>query len=241
MNETINVLKNHTSIRKFNNIEITELEENEIIECAMRGATAGGMMLYSIIKIKDKTTLEKLSVLCDDQPFIKDCGLGLVFLVDTNKYEKYFEYSGIKNTHKDYTGATSADFVLGVQDAVIAAQNSVICAESLDIGTCYIGDIVENIEEIQKLLNLPYGTMPISFVVFGKYDTKPKLRERFSKEFVVFEEKYQDIDEEFLNKMFEKEEHTLDFANITYNRKMGASFFKEMIRSCDLYIKQWLK
>lgn len=240
MNDTINVIKNHTTIRKFNDLKITESEEHEILDCALRGATAGNMMLYSIIKIKDENTLYKLSVLCDNQPFIKNCGFGLVFLIDTNKYEKYFEYRGIKKQYKDYKGATSADFILGVQDAVISAQNAVVCAESMDIGTCYIGDIVENKEEIQKLLNLPFGTMPISFVVFGKFDTKPKLRQRFSKEFVVFDEKYPNIDENFINKMFEKEEKsTPDFADKIFNRKMGASFFKEMIRSCDLYIKQW--
>ena len=58
-------------------------------------------------------------------------------------------------------------FCDAAQDAVIAAQTAVIAAEAVGLGSCYIGDIVENAEEVGELLGLPAHTMPLSMLVFG--------------------------------------------------------------------------
>lgn len=239
MNETIDVIKNHSTIRKFNNEKITEQEEREIIQSSLRGASVGNMMMYSIIKIRDKDLLKKLSVLCDNQSFVADSDLGLIFLIDTLKYETYFKQRGMEQ--RGYKGATNAEFILGAQDCMIAAQNAVIASESMGIGTCYIGDIVENEKDIKQLLNLPKGVMPLSFVVFGKYDVKPKLRDRFDEQFVVFKNEYPALDEDFINKMFEKKEMVdSEFGEKLFSRKMGSPFFKNMIESVNEYMKDWL-
>ena len=52
-------------------------------------------------------------------------------------------------------------------DALIAAQTAVIAAESLGIGTCYIGDIMENYEEHEELFGLPKYVFPIRLICFG--------------------------------------------------------------------------
>lgn len=241
MNEIIESIKSHVSIRKFNEIKITEEQVNSIIEAAMRGATAGNMMYYSIIKIQSKEILSKLAKSCDDQPFIADASLGLLFVVDNCKWHKYFLNRHINETFTNYSGPVINDFITGVQDAMIAAQNAVIAAESLGIGTCYIGDIMENYEFHKDLFNLPKYTMPATLVVMGNYDVKPKMRERFDKQFIVFDDKYPDVNDDFINKMFSpSEKNNSDFAKKFYARKVNAPFFKEMIRSIKLYLNDWI-
>ena len=242
MNTTIELLKNHTSIRKFNEQAITSEEEEAILACAMQGATAGNMMLYHIIVIRDQALLEALGDSCDHQPFIGTAQLGLLFVVDTYKWAKFFESRGVKDQGKPYGGPELPDMVLGMQDAMIAAQNSVVAAESLGIGTCYIGDIIEHIELHKDMFNLPMYTMPATLVVMGKYDYKPKVRPRFAKEFVVTDNTYPQVDKGFIDRMFQKTESKKDdFAQTFYSRKIEADFFKEMIRSIKLYIGQWME
>lgn len=241
MNEVINLLKIHTTIRKFNGDSITDEEIRNITDAAIRGATAGNMAAYSIVKIKSKDTLQKLSVSCDNQPFIANADLALLFVADNYKWHKYFEKRNITEAFPDYTGPSISDFMLGVEDAMIAAQNAVIAAESLGIGTCYIGDIMEQYECHKELFNLPEYTMPIALVIMGKYDIKPQLRERFDKEYLVFEETYPLITDDFINNMFLAEESKdKDFVKKFYARKMDAPFFKEMIRSIKKYINEWI-
>lgn len=242
MNEVIKLLKSHTSIRKFNEISITDEQIQHIIEAAIRGASAGNMMSYSIIKIQSKNTLSKLAKSCDNQPFIKDADLALLFVADNYKWHKYFEQRGVSETFIDYKGPCISDFMLGVEDAMIAAQNAVIAAESLGIGTCYIGDIMENYEYHKELFNLPEYTMPVALIVMGNYDNKPQIRERFDSSFVVFDETYPSITNKFINNMFSKQEsNDADFAKKFYKRKMDAPFHKEMIRSIKLYMDEWEK
>ncbi len=237
MNEVTKSIKEHRSIRSFNDVKITDEQINEILACGMRGATAGNMMLYSIIKIQDKESLEWLSVKCDNQKFIASAQFALVFLADANKFYSFFKERKVVN----YEEPSIADFMLANQDCMIAAQNCVIAAESMGIGTCYIGDIMENYEDIKDGLNLPKNVMPITMVVFGNYDNTPPLRDRFDKEFVVFDEVYPNIDRDFINKMFEREEkNKLNFAQAFFDRKINSEFFAEMKRTIKLYINEWL-
>ncbi|WP_312811505.1 nitroreductase family protein [Sedimentibacter sp.] len=240
MNEVIELLKSHTSIRKFNETKITDEHVRHIVDSAMHGATAGNMMAYSIIKIRSKETLSKLAKSCDNQPFIESADLALLFVTDSYKWHRFFEQRNINEAFPDYKGPCISDFMLGIQDGMIAAQNAVIAAESLGIGTCYIGDIMENYEYHKELFNLPEYTMPITLIVMGNYDTKPQIRERFDKSCVVFDETYPTISEEFINNMFLKNESKdSDFAVKFYKRKIDAPFFKEMIRSIKKYINEW--
>ncbi|MDD2215442.1 MAG: nitroreductase family protein [Eubacteriales bacterium] len=242
MNEVIQQLMDHVSIRKFNDKKIAPEDINTILNAAMRGATAGNMMSYSIIKIQSEETLRKLAKSCDDQPFISDASLALLFVVDNYKWHCLFEQRGIPDIFSNYNGPIINDMIIGMQDAMIAAQNAVLAAESLGIGTCYIGDIMEHYEYHKELFCLPQYTMPATLVVMGYYDGKPKLRPRFDTSFVVFDEEYPKIDDNFINDMFyEKEKDTPDFAEKFYKRKMNAYFFIEMRRSLYLYFKQWDK
>lgn len=240
MNATIKLLKAHTSIRKFNDQPVTTEQEQSIIASAMRGATSGNMMLYSIIKIRSKDTLLNLAKSCDDQLFIEKASLALLFVLDSSKWTRLFENRHIKEDFPEYSGPTISDFIFGMQDSMIAAQNAVIAAESMGIGTCYIGDIMENYEYHKELFRLPKYVMPATLVVFGHYDSKPERRERFDEECVVFNEVYPIIEQSFIDHMFEgKELINPDFAKNFYARKIDAPFYNELIRSIECYLKEW--
>lgn len=248
MNEIIDLINKRASVRKFNDKPIANEIMDLIVNSAMRAPTAGNMMMYSIIKVKDKEILEALSKSCDNQPFIKDSDTALIFVVDLSKWHRYFLLNGVKefaeSTNRLYDGPTIADFMLGVNDAMAAAQNAVIAAESFGIGNCYIGDIMENVEYHRELLNLPKYVFPAAMLVFGYTDQYPKARERFDKKYVVFDNVYQELDDQDIGEMFsikEKASHPSfeNFAQAFYNRKIGTEFFTEMNRSIKVALKDW--
>jgi nitroreductase len=253
-NEVINVIENRMSLRKYSQKPINEEQLDLIINAAMRAPTAGNMMLYSIIVIKNKETLEILSKTCDNQPFIATADSALIFVADFQKWNEYFILSGIneyeKKRNSEYKKPSKADLMLAISDALIAAQNSVIAAESMNIGSCYIGDIMENFEVHRDLFNLPQYTFPIGMITLGYYEEgyKKIKRERFDKKFVVFNEKYPEIDSKFIKEMFKPYDlkfnpnntvGALNFAQQFYARKNGAEFFKEMKRSVNLMLEAW--
>lgn len=240
MNDTIQTILNHTSIRKFNDQVIEAAEADAIIEAAMRGASAGNMMLYSLIDIRSKETLEKLSHWCDDQPFIADAKLALLVVVDAYKWDLLYKANQL-DALEGYDCPTAADLALGMQDAMIAAQNAVVAAESMGIGTCYIGDIMENKEIISDYFGLPKYTMPATLIVFGRYDHKPQLRPRFSKEFIVFKERYYALKEPEIQAMFKGQFEGDGSVRNFYKRKRASAFYAEMVRSIKAYAENFFK
>ena len=67
------------------------------------------------------------------------------------------------------------DLFLACSDALIAAQTAVVAAESLGIGSCYIGDIMENYEAHRDLFGLPQYVFPICLLCFG-YPTQGQMQ-----------------------------------------------------------------
>ena len=68
---------------------------------------------------------------------------------------------------------------MACNDAVIAAQNAVVAAESLGIGSCYIGDIMELGETHAELLQLPRYTFPAAMLCLGRPKVRPHRTERY--------------------------------------------------------------
>ena len=245
MNDTLKTIDERRSTRTYLEQEITQEHRNIILEAAINAPTAGNMLLYSIIDVQDKDKIEKLSVLCDNQPFIKNGKMVLVFVSNSKKW--YDVYNQINN---DNLKPSVADFYLSMADAHIAAENAVIAAESLGIGSCYIGDIVENYEKLKELLNLPKYINPICMLVFGyKKNDKviPKAR-RFKKEDVVFVNEYNDKSYEtfvnkfdYLNDIDEQQKKVAQLVNATFRAKMHAEFFEEMNRSFNLMLDEYRK
>lgn len=90
MNETIQQLYERKSTRAFLKEPISQKEKDLIFEAALQAPSAGNMSLYSIVEISDPVLKEKLAILCDDQPFIVQAPLVLVFLADYQKWHTLF-------------------------------------------------------------------------------------------------------------------------------------------------------
>ena len=236
MNQTLKDIYARKSVRVYEDKPIGAEEKRAILEAAIQAPTAGNMGLFSIIDITDQELKNKLAETCDHQPFIAEAPLVLIFCADYRRWMKKFEACGCGdgNPEKPEEGS----LLLACNDAIIAAQSAVVAAESLGIGSCYIGDVLENCETHVKLLNLPEAVIPITMIVFGKpteqQKTRPQLG-RFAQNMIVFENSYRDLTEEEIT------EFAAD-RNITafYNRKHISDFMHEMNRSSRALIQHWL-
>ena len=75
-------------------------------------------------------------------------------------------------------------------------QNACLAAESLGLGTCYIGGIRNHPEQIISLLELPPLVFPISGMTLGWPDADPFIRPRLPVEAVLHWERYDTSEEE---------------------------------------------
>lgn len=241
MNQTVKELFERKSVRVFEDKEISMEDKQLILEAATMAPTAGNQQLYTIIDVTNQDLKEKLVKTCDNQPFIADAKMVLVFCADCKKW-----YDGFKEAGAEPRNPGVGDMLLAVSDTNIAAQNAVTAAESLGIGSCYIGDIMENCEEQRELLHLPEYVFPAAMLVFGYPTQQQKDRkkpERVNLKHIVHENTYREMDGNELREMFgshAKERVYEEYMKAFCNRKYNSDFSKEMTRSVGEYLKDFM-
>jgi len=256
MNTTIDTIMKRCSTRVFDPEPLTDDEKSLILQAAMRAPTAGAMMLYSIIEIDDQATKDQLAITCDNQPFIAKAPFVLLFLADYQRWMDLYREAGCDKQAETLGIANrtpgEGDMILAAMDALIAAQTAVIAAESLGIGSCYIGDIIENWEVHKQLFDLPEYTFPAALLVFGRPRsvTEKDFIPRFHQQHIVFKNTYRrlthdELDDLFLpfgKRSFEQHAYPNGAQNVVqgnYLRKFTADFSIEMTRSMREILKNW--
>lgn len=245
MNQTLKDIYARKSVRVFEDRPIGADEKRLILEAAIQAPTAGNQSMFAIIDVTDPELKQKLAETCDHQKFIATAPMVLAFCADYQKWYDAYVAHGETNVRKPAEG----DMMLAFEDTMIAAQNAVVAAQSMGIGSCYIGDFLENYEVQKEILNLPKYVIPAVVVVFGYPTEQQKERvkpPRFSVEEIVSENTYaRKSGEEFL-KMLQNRQGLDDEAfdrwfTAFYNRKYNSDFSREMSRSVHEMINSWME
>lgn len=240
MNEIIKSLYQRKSVRAFTEREIAPEDKEIILSAAIQAPSAGNQQLYTILDITDPDLKGTLAKTCDNQPFIANGKMVLVFLADCRKW-----YQGYLDTGLSPRAPGAGDLMLAVCDALIAAQNAVVAAQSLGIGSCYIGDIMEQCEAHRKILKLPTYVFPAAMLVFG-YPNEQQLKrpkpQRPSLSHLVHENTYRAMEGEELRQMFHPDTTREEYENwmkAFCERKYQSDFSREMTRSVEEYLKDF--
>ena len=250
MNNTLKLLNARCSTRVYAPTPITDAEKRAILHSTMRAPTAGNMMMYSIIEVTDQSIKDRLADTCDDQPFIAKAPWVLVFVADMQKWTDLFAYSHVEEVqgveHRPTPGM--GDLMMACSDALIAAQNAVVAAESLGIGSCYIGDVLEQAEVHAEMFDLPAHTMPVAMLCFGHAAASRPPAPRYETN-VVHENRYRRMTEAELGEFSaglaaQGTSGALPpgIANIGqayYKRKHATEFMAEMNRSVEWWMRRW--
>ncbi len=242
MNEVLEALHRRKSVRVFTEEEISKEDREAILHASLQAPSAGCQLLYTILDITDQSKKEKLADLCDHQPFIAKAKLVLIYCADCRKWLSFYKEAGLAPRTPG-----PGDLLLAAEDALIAAQNAVTAAESLGIGSCYIGDVMENAEEMKELLKLPAYVYPACMLVFGHPTSQQKERkkpERFALSDIVCENAYQEKTSEEIRAMFAQKTGSQSYEKwmeAFWKRKYESDFSNEMNRSMEVYLKDFQK
>lgn len=238
MNEILSSLHGRKSVRAFTQEPVSPRDKQAIFAAACAAPTAGNQQLYTILDITDQALKDRLAETCDHQPFIAAAPLVLIFCADCQKWYDAFACGGCAPRAPGV-----GDLLLAVSDANIAAQNAVTAAESLGLGSCYIGDIMEQCEEHRDLLHLPEYVFPAAMLVIGHPTQQQRLRpkpERCPMDSIVHENGYRRMEGPELEAMLSKNAGARpyrDWLAAFCARKYNSAFSREMTRSVGEYLK----
>jgi nitroreductase len=180
-NPVIEAMLNRKSIRKYKE----DVPTDDIIEKIVRAGQQApfASQLCSLLFSRDR---EKI-------PF--NAPLSFIFCVDFHKMEKIMRKRNWNTISNDMW-----ILIMGLQDGSLMGENMVIAAESLGLGSCYIGMIPYMAKQIRKQYKLPKRVFPFVQLVMGYPAEDPPPRPRYPLDFVLFEDEYPELDDEKLSR-----------------------------------------
>lgn len=174
-NPIIETMLNRKSIRKYK----PEMPADEVIETVVRAgqqAPFASQLCSLLLQRGPKGTPFKAPLL-------------FIICVDSYKWELVMD-------ERDWLMDVKDDallLLLGIQDAALMAENMVIAAESLGMGSCFLGGMPFNSESLIEKFKLPRRVFPMVGLTMGYPAENPPPRPRYPLDFVLFEGQYPDF------------------------------------------------
>ena len=190
-NSTIAAQMAHRTIRAYTDESVGEDIVTTLLDVARHSATSSFQQQVTVIRVLDPALREQIH-LASGQPYVGgDRGELFVFVVDLHRNAVLRERAGAPLEPLERTNL----FLQGVEDAVIAAQNVVVAAESLGLGTTYLGSIIGDVRRVIKALRLPTRTYPILGLLVGHPAQDPQYKPRLPREIAVGTDSYPEPDD----------------------------------------------
>jgi nitroreductase len=192
-NETVATLLSHKSVRAYLARPLAEGTIETLIAAAQSASSSSNLNLVSVIAVTDESTKSRLAALAGNQKHIVQAPLLLLWVADLSRAARLGERQDAVVEGLDYLDS----FVTAAVDAGIAAQNAVVAAESLGLGTVYIGALRNRPEDVAAVVGLP----PRSAVVFGLVIGWPdpelpaSIKPRPSQEAILHKNQFSDVAE----------------------------------------------
>lgn len=178
-NHMIDAMMSRKSIRKFTD----ETPSDEMLETIVRAGQQApfAAQLYSILLSRKRKK----------NPF--HAPLLFTFCVDLHKMETVMRKRGWNMITNDLLM-----LIFGMQDATLAGENMVMAAESLGLGSVYLGGVPYWIKRIRKKYKLPKRVFPFVQLAMGYPAENPPPRPRYPMEFTLFEDEYPEFTDDMV-------------------------------------------
>lgn len=174
MEDVIELMKKHTSVRNFADTSLTDEVKEQLIIAAHAGASSNFVQATSIIDVTDPSIRGQLAEISKSAAYVKQSGAFFVFVADLYRQSQILQQQGL-----DLAGIKNMEaLTVAIVDTAIAEENLAVAAESLDLGICYIGGIRNDLTTVRDLLNLPKFTVPLFGITVGKPTRKNAVKPR---------------------------------------------------------------
>lgn len=183
-NPVIGVLMGRRSVRKYRRDQPSEEELETVVRAGQQAPFA--MQMGSVLLSRDASRN------------VFNAPMQFVICADVHRMERVMERRGWKRTSSDIH-----TLLFALQDACYMAQNMVIAAESLGIGSCYIGAAPFMASKIGERYGLPDRVFPVVMLTMGYPAEDPPVRPRYPMEFHLFEGEYPPLDDGMVDRAME--------------------------------------
>ena len=198
MESVYDVIMRRRTVRSFLDTPVEEEKVQQLLDAAIQAPSGGNIQPISIIRIEKPESRDKLARLAVNQPWVAKAPLCLLFCIDFHRTGKWAQAEGAT-----YGGEKALmSFLLAYADVFCSAENAVLCATSLGLGTVYIGMVLAAMTEIRKEFGLPDKVVPVVALCVGYPKKIPAGITKLPKAAIVHSERYEEKPPEELKQLY---------------------------------------
>ncbi|MCI2421687.1 NADPH-dependent oxidoreductase [Saccharopolyspora sp. K220] len=181
----------HRSVRSYLPDPVPDATITALVAAAQSAPTSSNLQLWSVVVVRDAQRRARLADVAGGQQHIVDAPVLLVWLADLARARRVTEELASATDGADYLESA----LVAVVDAALAAQNASLAAESLGLGTVFIGALRNRPLEVAAELGLPSNVFPLFGLVVGHPDParETTVKPRLPQQVVLHHERY-DLD-----------------------------------------------
>ncbi len=187
MNETIDRLLGHRSIRTYTDDPVSDEVIRTLVACGQAAATSSHVQATTVVQIKDADNRQRIAKIAGGQPWVVNAAAFLIWCADLRRASDACARVG-----GEFEAGMTEHFIIATVDVALAAQNAVVAAESLGLGICYIGGIRNDAAAVSELLHLPDQVYPVFGLCIGVPAQDPEVKPRLPIDAVLMQESYED-------------------------------------------------
>ncbi|MDK2849528.1 MAG: hypothetical protein PWR32_195 [Candidatus Woesearchaeota archaeon] len=175
------VLEERHSVRDYLDKPVSFDDIGLILEAGRLAPSSGNLQPYFFILVKDQEKKEKIAEACLEQWWMAKAAWHIVLVGDCDKCKKFYGIRG--------------ESLYCIQNVAMAAENMLLCAQSLNLGACFVAAFDEL--KIARLLDIPEGYRAQGIITIGyerSSERKPKAQLDKLVYFESFGNRLEDVD-----------------------------------------------
>lgn len=198
MSDLFTLYQHRASVRKFKPEPLREGDLEKLLVAAQRAPTDATAQMYTILRVTDRDLRREIARLANNDEHVQTAAEFFLILADVHRLRKLVEHRG---GSWGYWPRTAAHF--GIVDAILAGSALATMAESLGYGICWIGGVLNGIQQISELCRLPEGVFAVAGLCVGVPEFIPAPRPRLPRDLVVHQNTYREPEPSELDQAFE--------------------------------------
>ena len=187
------------SIRNYKDQPVSEEIVNQLLDAANNAPTGGNIQPISVIVLEDVQNRARLAEMVGNQPWVRNAPLSMIFCLDFNRVKRWALQNGT-----EFKGEQAlSHFLIAYADLMCAAQSVVLLAESLGLGSVYVGTIQSCMDQARQAFTIPEFVLPLMVLTIGYPKSTPHSIPKLEREVIVHREQYQVPDEQAIRQAFD--------------------------------------
>jgi nitroreductase len=168
--DVFEAIRSRRSIRSYLEKAVEEKKLDQVLEAARLAPSANNRQEWRFVVARDQETRHLLSIAADGQGFVAEAPVVIACCAAESDHI-------MKCGHPAYA-----------IDVAIAIDHMTLVAETLGLGTCWIGAFSE--DRVREILNIPESVRVVELLALGYPKSIPNSRSRKPMHEIVFYEKW---------------------------------------------------